>query len=403
MTVRALSPIALATAAALLASGWATPSDAREPREKRARGKAQATARPAAPGCKEPAAKDPALASGLEAYAAGRMPDAAAQLAAWAAKPGADEDPGAARGLYSLAFAQRATGNSAAAAAILDRVEPLLRARIETAPSLEAWYYLQGVSQMRGDTAGQLGAVSSALKALEAGLCAQRDGDDWFRVARLHAFAGNAAAKSEALGRASETYAALPQGAPAPQYRALVEKELGDAALTSNDLESAEKHLAVAAKLDPSIPGVHRQLGLTYLRRGNIDAAAQHWRSNWRNEREGGNSFMYALPVMNKILQHRTKGTAEPLTGLSQYTLPALEENAKTEAQEFLVLKQELAEAQAAGAALDPEKVARMDAAEYRCLQYLLEYVTRGQDLQEFALQNGLLPVIHGKGLPTRT
>lgn len=353
--------------------------------------------------CKEPAPVDADLVAGLEAYAKADWKLAANTLAAWAAKPGAEADPAASRGLYSLAFAQRSIGDAAGVAASLARVEPLLRARTESQPTLEAWYYLQGVGQMRGDTTAQLTAVSGALKAIEAGLCPERDGDDWFRIARLHSFAGNGEAKSEALRASSEAYGRQPEGAPASPYRALVEKELGDAAVTSNDLESAANHLAAAAKLDPSIPGVHRQLGLVYLKRGDIESASRHWRSNWRREREGGNAFMYALPVMNKILAYQQEPGMEPLTGLSQFTVPALEQNARSEAQDFLVLQQEIAVATEAGTPVEPEKLARMKAAEYRCLQFLLEYVTRGQDLQEFALQNGLLPVIHGKGLPKRT
>jgi hypothetical protein len=111
---------------------------------------------------------------------------------------------------------------------------------------------------------------------------------------------------------------------------------------------------------------------------------------------------MYAIPVMQKILAFRAKPGMEPLTGLSQFTVPALEQNAISEAKIFGTLQQEKAAAQAAGTPFPPGKEAELAAAEYRSLQYMLEYVTRGEDLQEFALQNGLLPIIHGRSLPSR-
>ena len=364
--------------------------------------KAKPAAAAATRGCKEAAPRDPDLVAGLTAYAAGNWAGAASSLATWAARPEAEKDPAAARGMYALAYSLRATGGGAAAEAALARAQPLLEARTQSAPTLEAWYYLQGLHQMKGDEPAQLAAISSALKALDDGqLCAERDGDDWFRIARMYAIAGDKARQSESLNAASAAYAKGPADAVSP-YRAMVEKDLGEAALTSNDLAAAELHLAAAAKLDPSIPGVHRQLGLVYLRRGNVEAAATHWRRNWRNETQNGNAFMYAIPVMQKVLAFRSKPGTEPLTGLSQFTVPALEQNAISEAKIVGTLQQEKAAAQSAGTPFPAEKEAELAAAEYRCLQYLLEYVTRGEDLQEFALQNGLLPIIHGRTLPAR-
>ena len=353
-------------------------------------------------GCKEPAPRDPDLVAGLQAYGKGDWASAATSLGTWAAKPGAETDPAAARGMYALAYSQRAT-QAPAAAATLQRAEPLLVARTQEEPTLEAWYYLQGLQQMKGDKPAQLAAISAAFQALDAGqLCAARDGDDWFRVARMSEIAGDQEKRSEGLHRASEAYEAAPESGAASPYRAMVEKELGDAALQSNDLEAAEKHLAIAARLDPSIPDVHRDLGLVQLRRGHLDDALQNWRTTWRLERNNGNGFLYAIPVMMKVSAYRAMPGMEPLTGLSQFTVPALETNATSEARALEALQQEKAAAEAAGTPLPPEKEAQIRQAEYRCLQYLLEYVTRGQDLQEFALQNGLLQVIHGKSLPTR-
>lgn len=388
-----------------LVSGLAVPAEAAKKDRKKEPRKAQDQAAPApAKGCKEPAPVNAQLAAGLASYVAGRWDEAAATLLAWSETPDADKDPAAARGFYALSYALRTARGPSAGLPALNRARPLLEARTKADPTLEAWYYLQGLHQMTSDQAAQLTAVSTAIRSVEAGeICATRDGDDWFRLARLYGFAGNEAKKSECMRAAGEAFSKLPADAPASPYRPLVEKELGDAALRSNDLPAAEEHLAMAAKLDPTIPGVHKQLGLVMLQRGKIQAAADHWRRTWKIERDGGNGFMYALPVMNKVLAYRAlKDFEEPLTGLSQFSIPALEQNAITEGKQFLTLRADQENAIKENVPFPDEKVKQMKSAEYKCLQYLLEYVTRGSDLQEFALQNGLLPVIHGRDLPTR-
>ncbi len=394
----------LLAATTLLLLAPATTGEAAKARKERKPRTSQAQAAGSI-GCAEPAAADPALAAGLDLYAAGRWADAATALLTWSEAAGAEQDPAAAKGFYSLAYALRAARGANAGIPALARAEALLVARTAESPTLEAWYYLQGVHQMRGNTQAQLETISKALQALDAGsLCKTPAGDDWFRIARLHGFAGNSDRKAEALRAAAAAYDALPADAPASAsaYRALVSNELGEAALVSNDLVEAERHLAVAARLDPTIPGVHRQLGLVYLRRGKLAEASSHWRLNWKRERQGGNAFMYGIALINKVLVFRARPGFEPVAGLSQYTLPALEQNATQEAKRYFELATEDALARDAGTTLPPERAAEMRQAEERSLQFLLEYLTRGNDLQEFALQNGLLPLIHGRGLPSR-
>lgn len=360
--------------------------------------------KPAAPvaACKGPAPKDADLAAGLALYAMSDWSSAAMKLGAWAAMPGSDADPAAARGLYALAYAARTARWGDSGAAAMTRARAILEARPEAERTLEDWYYLQGLRQMAGDQAGQLTAVTTALRAAEAGaLCAQRDGDDWFRLARFYGFAENLAKRSEALAAAAAAYDAAPAGAPA-QYRGLAERDLGEAALTSNDLESAERHLALAAKLDPSMQGVHRQLGLVYLRRGKLEEAAEHWRLNWKREGEGGNMILYALPVIRRVIDYRARPAIQRMAGLSAYTKAALEQDAVAEAKTMLGLRQEAEKAKLAEQPFPPEKQKELETADYRLNELLLEYVTRGHDIQEFALQNGLLPAIHGHDLRVR-
>ena len=80
----------------------------------------------------------------------------------------------------------------------------------------------------------------------------------------------------------------------------------------------------------------------------------------------------------------------------------ALETNAEVEAKTFLELSGKRDQAGAGGNAFSAEDAVAMDVAELRMAQFMVEYVARGGNLQEFALQKGLLPAIHRRDLPTR-
>ncbi len=162
-------------------------------------------------------------------------------------------------------------------------------------------------------------------------------------------------------------------------------------------------HLATAARLDPTIPGVNRLAGLALLRAGRYEEAAQHWRKTWRREGEAGNMLIYAIPVANDMARHRARfGTEHVIADLAGYTLPAIEQNAVMEGMRFLQLDAEERDAKTRGAPFPPEKALERDIADYRMNQFLAEYVSRGEDLQELALQKGLLPAIHHRDMPAR-
>lgn len=352
------------------------------------------------PSCKEPPAIDADLAAGLLAYTEGRWPDAVTSLAAWAEKPEAEKDPGAARGLYCLGYAARTTGSPGVSDRAMNRAEPVLKSRMATAPTLEAAYYLQAIYQVRGDQAMQLAVISSALKDVGDGkLCAKPDADDLFRLARLHAFAGARAEQVATLELASAAYAKA--GAPS-HYRAVTEKDLGDARLAAGDATSAASHFHLAATLDPNIPGVHRAYGIALVRDGRLKDASDWWRNNWRRERDDGNSLIYAIPTLDKVLRLKPIVGDKGVQDLAAYTTVALETNCEVEARRFLELAGKRGEARASGGDLAAEDAVAIDVAELRMAQFMVEYVARGGNLQELALQKGLLPAIHHRDLPTR-
>jgi tetratricopeptide (TPR) repeat protein len=407
MSARSAHPRTSRVLACLLAAALAVaPCVAAKDKPGRKRGKAspeQSTSPPplSSAGCKEPAPVDAELAAGLAAHARGNWQESSTHLQAWAATPDAERDPAAARGLYALAFAQRQLRAQAAAQATSDRALPLLQARVAQSPTLEGYYYLQGLHQARGDAAAQLTVIAEALRQVESGaICAARDPDDSFRLARLYEFAGNSARQLELLAEASAGYARADPASPAT-YRALAEKGLGDAAAAAGDPVAAALHLRLAADLDPTIPGVHRGLGVALLKQGQVSEAIAYWVGHWQFERQNGNELMYVVPVLQRLVAHRARfGAEHAIADLPGYTVPALEQNAIVEAKAMAELLAQRAEAEHAGQPVPPEAATGVDVADYRMVQFLAEYVLRGQDLQEFAVQNGLIAAIHGRGLP---
>jgi hypothetical protein len=350
--------------------------------------------------CKAPAPKDARLAEGLELYLAGDWRAAREPLLAWAGAPEADRDPAAGRGYYSLGYALTALRSPQQATAWYDRAEPLLSRAAAEEPTLEDLYYLSSLHRNRQQPGLQLEVVSRALQLLDAGtLCPVPDADDHFRAARLMAFAGRDEERRQHLEKAVELYAAGQGRVTA--YHALALHELGEQARRDGDLDAWETRMRRAAELDPTIPGVHRSLGLALLKRGATEEAAEYWRRHWRQERGGGNGLVYAVRILQSHVLYRKRfGDEHRIDNLAEHTKEALEQNAIYEAGRVARLRQELAAEPAEEEAT--KKRLEHDLAHYRMVQLLTEYVARDQDLQEFALQNGLLPAIHGAGLPRR-
>lgn len=357
---------------------------------------------PAAIPCQAPAPEHPDLVAGLALYDEGQWAEAADRLGTWASGEGAETDPAAARGLYCLSYALNASRQSTAASAAADRALALLVRRARSGGSLEELYYLAALQSARNEIAAQLSIVSRVMREHEAGrLCPSPDGDDLFRLARLYGWANRAEREIEFLRRSQEAHAEGRGSIGA--YRSLGAKELGEALLSAGDAAAAATHLRAAAELDRTIPGVHRLLGMALIAQGELKAAADHWRRNWRHERQGGNDLLYVVRVLDDNVRYQRRfGTEHAIEGLTEHTLPALEQNAVLEARTFLTLTQETAAARERGEELPPEKATARDVADYRMNQFLLEYVRRGEDLAEFALQNGLLAAIHHRSLPRR-
>ena len=359
---------------------------ARERKGKPARAKAEEKSR-----CKEPAPVDATLAAGLSAYAKADWVEAAKHLYTWAATPGAESDPAAARGLYSLSYAMRARGQAGKGAEYARRAKDLLLARADAQPSLEAYYYLSSAHQLLGDAPAQLEIVAKAIKEADEGaLCPRPDADDTFRLARLVSAAGHGEREMELVRKASALYA---QGkGEQAAYRALIEKALGDEARDKGDAAKAVEHYRTAAATDPSVGNVHRDLGFALIRQGMVREAAEYWGKNWTKERNDGNALMYAVPILGTVARHRERFGTEHVVDTSSYTTPALEQNAISEGKRVLELR-------AAAAGSEGGQSDELAIAEYRTGQFLLELLVRGADLPAFALQNGLLPVIHGRTL----
>lgn len=395
----ALPVLALLVSAGLLLASCEDADAARKNRDKKKKAAVE-TPVPGAGNCKAPAPASADLAAGLELYLVGDWRGALEPLAAWGNSEDSASDPAAGRGFYSLGFASTATRQERHAQGWYDRAEPLLEASAEQAPNLEDLYYLASLYRTLNDPAKQLATVSKTLSLIESGqVCPATDGDDDFRISRLLSFAGRDEDRRSRLEQAVQKYA-QGQGKVA-SYHALALQELGERARQEGDLARWEELLTQAAALDPSIPNVHRNLGLAKLKRGAMAEAAEYWRLNWRKERNDGNSLIYAVRILlAAVTLEKRFGDEHRIENLEAYTKDALEQNSVFEARKMATMASKLA-----GELEDEEeKAARLehDVAHYRFVQFLTQYVSDENDLQEFALQNGLLPAIHGTGLPKR-
>jgi hypothetical protein len=397
---RSALPVLLALLSAGLLLASCESADAKRKKKGKKKPAAVEAPVPGSGNCKAtpPASAD--LAAGLDKYLLGDWRGALGPLAAWGKSPEAAEDPAAGRGFYSLGYAHAATRQNQHSQAWYDRAEPLLVKSSEETPNLEDLYYLASLYRTRNDPAKQLAVVSKTLGLIEGGqVCAATDGDDDFRISRLLSFAGRNDERRARLEQAVEKYA-KGQGRVA-SYHALALQELGEHARRTGDVATWEKNLRLAAGLDPAIPNVHRSIGLAMLKRGAIAEAGEYWRLNWRKERNDGNGLIYSVRVLKANVNYQKRfGQEQIIANLAEFTKEALEQNALFEARKMAQVAAKLADG------LNEEETAAVqlehDVAHYRMVQLLTAYIAGENDLQEFALQNGLLPAIHGAGLPKR-
>jgi hypothetical protein len=385
---------------------------------KRGRNNASAPVVPGSGNCKAAAPQEEDLAAGLAAYLEGDWKAAVDALSAWSAKDGATDAAGAGRGIYSLAFALQSLRRTNEANERYTQARPLLEKSSAEAPTLESRYYLTSLYRNQNEPGLQLDLVSLTLTDLESGeLCPAPDADDDFRHSRLLSFAGREEQKAEVLRRAFTKYES--GGGKLKAYHSLAAKELGDLSRRSHaellkQNGDPEQLLALAtdwenaatrsAELEPKTPGVHWSVGMAMLAQDRHGDAAAYWRKNWRKERQNGNGMVYAVRVLADVASYRELfGEAERVDKLRTFTRAGLEQNSLFEAKKFLGIQRELGVESDMDDDQRTAKELEMKLFDYRMNQFLGEYVSRGYDLQEFALQNQLLPAIHHRALPTRS
>ncbi|MEM7245244.1 MAG: hypothetical protein AAF533_07855 [Acidobacteriota bacterium] len=340
---------------------------------------------------------DAKLAEGLSQHLQGNRKDALLSLQDWAQRDPAGQDPAAGRGFYSLGYLLDSSGQVALGRQWFDKGRALLQKEVNEAPSLEGQYYLSSLLKVLQDEQAHLKVVSAALEDLDAGrTCVEPDGDDHFRHARLLHFAGRIDDKVALLEKARAKYAVEPGLVP---YRALVARELADAAKEAGDLDRWKSLALEAAELSPETPGVHRSYGLALLEAGMVGEAGEYWRKNWKKERQDGNSLVYGVRVLRDVAYYQEHFPEEAIGNLREHVTQALEQNTLFEARKVLTLRGELQGLVEADQELDPVKKREHDIADYRMNQFLMEYVRRQQDVGDLLLQNGVLGAVHHKTL----
>jgi tetratricopeptide (TPR) repeat protein len=335
--------------------------------------------------CKEPAATDDRLAAGLRLYEQGDWRGSLDPLTRWAKGPDAASDAAAGRGYYALAYALRMSGRPLEAAPWSAEARTVLTPHYEQSLSLEGFYYLASIADSRQARDEAKLVAKHALH--DDGACPSPDGDDLFRLARLNAYAGNDDEATRLMTLAVEAFAAGRGHVKA--YEPLAHASLAADLVASKKYAEALVHLRAAAELDPSMPRIHRAVGLTMLRLGDVAGAASYWREHATPEVDGDDIGDAGL-LLDRIVATRAADGAPPAAaGLSGLDRAALDQRAREACAAWLDLSRKAGRSSGSGdAAADAERAV---------LDVLLEYVERGENVARVAQDNGVTKVLHGE------
>jgi len=337
--------------------------------------------------CKEPMAADAKLAEGLRLYEGGNWRASYDQLARWAKAPDAAKDPAAGRGFYALSYALRMSGKPLEAAPWTAQAQAALERVTESERSIEGFYYLASIADSRqaSDEVARL-----AKRAIAEGACGSPDGDDLFRLARLNVFAGNADEGTRLMTLAAEALAA--GKGRVVTYQPLAHSSLAAELVAQKKHAEALTHLRKAADLDPSLPRIHRAVGLTMLRLGDVAGAGAYWRAEARPAVDGDDIDDATLLLERVVSARSADGAAAAASDLATLERAALDQRARETSAAWLDLSRKAGRSQRS-----PEVVA----AERRVLDVMMEYLQRGENVTRIVQANGVTRLLHAEAART--
>jgi tetratricopeptide (TPR) repeat protein len=294
--------------------------------------------------------------------------------------------------LYQIGFAKGAQ-NPATAPGVRHpfwvEARPLLEKEI-AAPggvTLDRLYYLTVIAFDDADVEGMEKFARQAVDTIEKGTEGTNlDGEDWFRLARMHDFLREPSEAEAAYRRALSAFRKVP--AQNPTYQALTLARVGDLDYEEKHFEDALEEYDEALKIAPTLDQIKPfRRGVALLMAGRADEAVAAFRAD--RDEQTVTEAQYAADLALKakavggLARSDTDGT--PIGGMP---LEGLDERIKEAGKNFKAAR--LKNSYKPGDAL-PAEVADQ---QKRFVSLLVERLAQAQEVQEFCLKEGIAELV---------
>lgn len=294
--------------------------------------------------------------------------------------------------LYQIGFAKGAQ-NPASAATVRhpfwSEARPLLEKEI-AAPggaTLDRLYYLAVIAFDEADHQGMEKYARQAVDTIEKGDAGPRlNGEDWFRLARLHDFLREPSEAEAAYRRALSAFRKVP--ALNPTYQALTLARVGDLDYDDKRFEEALTAYEEALTIAPTFEQVKPfRRGMTLLLAGRADEAVASFKAD--RDPETVTEAQYAADLALKVkavgglARSDTDGT--PLPGME---LDGLDARIRDAAKAYKAGREK--HSYKPGDALSAE----LSDQQKRFASLLIMRLAEAQEVQEFCLKEGIAELV---------
>lgn len=294
--------------------------------------------------------------------------------------------------LYQIGFAKGAQNPATAPGTrhpYWVEARPLLEKEIATpgGATLERLYYLSVIAFDDGDEAGMQRFARQAVDQIEKpGEGASLDGEDWFRLARLHDFLREPSEGEAAYRRALSAFRKVP--ALNPTYQALTLARVGDLDYDSKRFDLAlqeyDEALAIAPGLDQIKPF---RRGVALLVAGRADEAIAAFRLDRDGETMTESQYAADLALKAKAVGGLARSDIDgaPIGGMALETLDARILDAG-KAYKAARVKNSYKSGDALPAEVSDQQK--------RFVSLLIERVAQAQQVQEFCMKEGIAELV---------
>jgi tetratricopeptide (TPR) repeat protein len=341
----------------------------------------------AAPATRAPGDLEPVVVEAIRLYDQGNYEDAKRSLQGLDAAGVADGPL-----LYRLFFCERATGDEAAARAVLERAAAKLEDELGTSRTLDTSFYLANAYSNLGRTAESQNVARSAIEQIEKKKLAMPDTPiGHFQLGKLYQDAGRAADASTQYAKALAGFD-LKEGRYAGNARWAL-RFIGTTAAGRGAFEESESAFARLIGIGGASPSDWSALAVARVRMGRYGDAAEAWKSGVRLDPAGGDDARYGARFAEVAASIGPLPTADSAgTPFASMPQAALEAAMKDRAAEARTLHARAAESLSGGkldAALRAELTEKLLQARRLFVAAGLEYAVRRLPIRETAFRDG--------------